>query len=268
MPRDETYLEVYEDDSLIDGDDDEFAAPRRVLQRDYPRSSSGCECRCCAACCQSAGRAVLSLVVFATSVALCVLGGVFVGVAVELKSSGAAAALAPTTELGAATLALAVAGLLELANGGLALCGVCCREPCGCSLALASFLTTPAAALDVALALEVAARAAPLAAAVAAARRSAGGDFGDDDAVAGATRGLPRETAIRWLALGLLGALLLNVVRHRAAAGLRALNASDGGPTDDDLEERRKRREDALTIRHVKTKYADMNARMHKKYQA
>ena len=31
MPRDETYLEVYEDDSLIDGDDDEFAAPRRVL---------------------------------------------------------------------------------------------------------------------------------------------------------------------------------------------------------------------------------------------
>ena len=66
MPRDETYLEVYEDDSLIDGDDDEFAAPRRVLQRDYPRSSSGCECRCCAAWCQSAGRAALSLVVFAT----------------------------------------------------------------------------------------------------------------------------------------------------------------------------------------------------------
>ena len=32
--------------------------------------------------------------------------------------------------------------------------------------------------------------------------------------------------------------------------------------------EERKRREDALTIRHVKTKYADMNARMHKKYQA
>ena len=89
-----------------------------------------------------------------------------------------------------------------------------------------------------------------------------------DKGWAGATRGLPRETAIRWLALGLLGALLLNVVRHRAAAGLRALNSSSDGPTDDDLEERRKRREDALTIRHVKTKYADMNARMHKKYQA
>ena len=265
------YLSVSEDDALmVEADEEGFAeAPRRVLQRDYKRDGGGClRCRCCEGCCRSVERSLLSLFVFLASLVLVGLGACFVASALVLQSA-AFAGLEARSELGVAVAALAGAGALEVASGLSALCGVFCDEPCACALGAAQCFGGPAAALDVLLSFEVAARAAPLGAAVKRAKAPASGD--GDDALADATAHLPRDTAIRWLSLALLAAFLLELVRARAVARLRAArrrsssSGGGGGAADDDLE---LRRHEEQVITKVRTKYSDMKERMHGKYQA